>query len=103
MGLIISVFWLSASIIELHLIFTQFSDSWWGIVYMGLAVSAIAFVVRAELFRRYSANTVSAFLFISPITGLWLSHWFLGDPITWTLGLGGAMIALGVFLVYHFT
>ncbi len=33
------------------------------------------FVVRAELFRRYSASTVSAFLFTSPVIGLVLSHW----------------------------
>ncbi len=102
MSLSIPIFWLATSVFEFPFIFPQLSESWWGIVYMGLAVNAIAFVVRAELFRRYSANTVSAFLFVSPITGLWLSHWFLGDPITWTLGLGGAMVALGVFLVYHF-
>ncbi len=103
MSLSIPIFWLATYIFESPLIFPQISESWWGIVYMGLAVNAIAFVVRAELFRRYSASTVSAFLFVSPITGLWLSHWFLGDPITWTLGMGGAMVALGVFLVYHFT
>jgi drug/metabolite transporter (DMT)-like permease len=103
MGLSVPLFWLAASIFESPLIFPQLSESWWSIVYMGLAVNAIAFVVRAELFRRYSANTISAFLFISPITGLWLSYWFLGDPLTRTVGLGGAMVAVGVFLVYRFT
>ncbi len=103
MSLSIPIFWLAAYIFESPLIFPQLDASWWGIIYMGLAVNAIAFVVRAELFCRYNANTVSAFLFVSPITGLWLSHWFLGDPLTWTLGLGGAMVALGVFLVYYFT
>ena len=103
MSLSIPIFWLAAYIFESPLIFPQISESWWGIVYMGLAVNAIAFVVRTELFRRYNSNTVSAFLFVSPVTGLWLSHWFLGDPITRTLGMGSAMVALGVFLVYHFT
>ena len=102
MSLSIPIFWLAAFLFESPLIFPQFSESWWGIFYMGLVVNAIAFVLRAELFRRYSASTVSAFLFVSPITGLWLSHWFLDDPLTWTLGLGGVMVALGVFLVYHF-
>lgn len=103
MGLSVPIFWLAALIFEFPLNLTRFSESWWGIFYMGLVVNVIAFVVRAELFRRYSASTVSAFLFVSPITGLWLSHWFLDDPITWTLGVGGAMVALGVFLVYRFT
>ena len=103
MGLSVPIFWLAALIFEDALNLTRFSESWWGIFYMGLIVNAIAFVVRAELFRRYSASTVSAFLFVSPITGLWLSHWFLNDPLNWTLVLGGAMVALGVFLVYRFT
>ena len=102
MALSVPFFWLAASIFEFSLIFPHVSKSWWGIVYMSLAVNAIAFVVRAELFRRYHANTVSAFLFISPITGLCLSNWLLGDPLTWTVGLGGGMVALGVFLVYHY-
>jgi drug/metabolite transporter (DMT)-like permease len=103
MGLSVPIFWLAALIFESPLTFLPFSESWWGIAYMGLAVNAIAFVVRAELFRRYSANTISAFLFISPITGLWLSYWFLGEYLTWTVALGGAMVALGVFLVYRVT
>ena len=103
MGLSLPIFWLAAWIFEFPLKLPRFSEYWLGIVYMGLVVNAIAFVLRAELFRRYSAITVSAFLFISPITGLWLSRWFLGDPLTWTVGLGGAIVALGVFLVYRFT
>ena len=103
MGLSVPIFWLFASIFEFPFIVNQFSESYWGIVYMGLAVNAIAFVVRAELFHRYHASTVSAFLFISPITGLCLSSWLLGDPLTWTVGLGAGMVALGVFLVYRFT
>jgi drug/metabolite transporter (DMT)-like permease len=102
MSLSLPFFWLTSFIFESPLAFPQFSDSWWGIIYMGLAVNAIAFVVRAELFRRYSASTISAFLFISPISGLWLSNWLLGDILTWTILLGGIMVAVGVFLVYRF-
>ncbi|WP_088242181.1 EamA family transporter [Calothrix rhizosoleniae] len=88
---------------ESSLIIPQFSDSWLGIVYMGVAVNAIAFVLRAELFQRYSVSTISAFLFTSPIIGLFLSHWLLGDPLTWSVGLGGAVVSFGIFLVYRFT
>ena len=101
MSLSVPFFWLASLIFEYPLAFPQFSDSWWGIIYMGLAVNAIAFVVRAELFRRYSASTISAFLFISPISGLWLSNWLLGDILTWTILLGGIMVAMGVFFVYR--
>ena len=103
MALSVPIFWLAALIFESPLKLAPISLSWWGIFYLGLAVNAIAFVVRAELFRRYNANIVSAFLFISPITGLLLGHWLLGDPLTWTVGLGGAIVSLGVFLVYRFS
>ncbi len=103
MGLSVPIFWLAAWMFEPPLTIPQLSESWLGIVYMGLAVNAIAFVVRAELFRRYSANTVSAFLFTSPVIGLVLSHWLLGDPLNWAVGLGGALVSLGVSIVYRFT
>ena len=103
MGLSLPIFWLGTWILEPPLTIPPFSESWLGIVYMGFAVNALAFVVRAELFRRYSASTVSAFLFLSPIIGLLLSHWLLGDPLTSAAILGGALVSLGVFLVYRFT
>jgi drug/metabolite transporter (DMT)-like permease len=101
MSLSVPLFWLATLMFESPLIFSPLSHSWWGIIYMGLAVNALAFVLRAELFSRYSANTISVFLSISPLTGLWLSYWLLGEPLTRTVILGGAMIAIGVFLVYR--
>lgn len=103
MSLSVPIFWLAALTFESPLSFPQFSHSWGGIIYMGLMVNALAFVIRAELFRRYSASTISAFLFISPLAGLGSSYWFLGEPLNWLLGLGGGMIALGIFLVYRFS
>lgn len=73
------------------------------IIRMRFAVNAIAFVVRAELFRRYNASEVAAFLFISPVIGLVLSHLLLGDPLTWAVGLGGILVACGISIVYRFT
>lgn len=103
MSLSVPLFWSTAWLLESPVTIPQLSQSWLGIFYMGLAVNAIAFVVRAELFRRYNASEVAAFLFISPVIGLILSHLLLGDPLTWTVGLGGILVSLGVFIVYRFT
>lgn len=102
MSLSVPIFWLGAWMFESPLTMPSFSESWLSIVYMGLAVNVVALVVRAELFRHYSANTVSAFLFTSPVIGLVLSHWLLGDPLTWAVGLGGLLVSLGVFIVSRF-
>jgi drug/metabolite transporter (DMT)-like permease len=46
---------------------------------------------------------VAAFLFISPVLGLAMSHLLLGDPLTLAVGLGGILVSFGVFIVYRFT
>ncbi|MDJ0697905.1 DMT family transporter [Mastigocoleus sp. MO_188.B34] len=103
MVLSLPMFWLATILFEYPLNIPRFSESWLGIFYMGLAVNAIAFVVRAELFRRYSANTVSTFLFLTPVIGLVLGHLFLGEPLTRAVGLGAIVVSLGVLIVYRYT
>lgn len=94
-------FWLAAFIFESPLTLPQFSISWLAIAYNSLMTNAIGLVLRAELFRRYSANTVSSFLAFVPIIGLGLGHWLLAEPLNWTVGLGGVIVSSGVFIVYR--
>lgn len=68
--------------------------------YNGLMVYGLAYVVRAKLFQLYSANTISSFLLLSPIIGIFLAHILLGDPITLGIQLGGLMVIGGVLIVY---
>lgn len=95
------VFWLGAFSFESPLTLPQFSISWLAIAYNGLIGNAIGLALRAELFRRYSANTVSSFLAFVPIIGLGLGHWLLAEPLNWTVGLGGIIVSSGVFIVYR--
>jgi drug/metabolite transporter (DMT)-like permease len=68
--------------------------------YNGLIVYGLAYVVRAKLFQLYSANTISSFLLLSPIIGIFLAHILLGDPLTFGIQLGGLMVTSGVLIVY---
>lgn len=90
--------WLFESPISLP----RLSAPWWSLVYMGLAVNAIAFVVRAELFRRYDANIVASFLFIAPVIGVLLGHTLLDEPLSREVELGSLVLAIGVFWIYRY-
>ena len=68
--------------------------------YNGLIVYGLAYVVRAKLFQLYSANTISSFLLLSPIIGIFLAHILLSDPLTFGIQLGGLMVTSGVLIVY---
>jgi|GEM_PF-2462783 len=68
--------------------------------YNGLIVYGLSYVVRAKLFQLYSANTISSFLLLSPIIGIFLAHILLGDPLTFGIQLGGLMVTSGVLIVY---
>jgi drug/metabolite transporter (DMT)-like permease len=69
------------------------------ILYQGVVVAGICFIVWAELLRRHAAGTLSMFAFLVPITGIALSAWFFGEPLRVTLLAGGALVLLGVWAV----
>uniref|UniRef100_UPI0035C92422 hypothetical protein n=1 Tax=Lyngbya confervoides TaxID=207921 RepID=UPI0035C92422 len=64
-------------------------------------VNGVAFVIRAELFRRYDANIISSFLLASPIMGVILGYGLLADPLNWWVGLGALFVAFGIRFVYQ--
>jgi drug/metabolite transporter (DMT)-like permease len=69
------------------------------ILYQGVVVAGICFIVWAELLKRHAAGTLSMFAFLVPVTGIALSAWFFGEPLRATLLAGGALVLLGVWAV----
>ncbi|HIK12268.1 MAG TPA: DMT family transporter [Oscillatoriaceae cyanobacterium M33_DOE_052] len=96
-------FWLGAWLWESPLLIPAGFAPWWALVYLSVGVNAIAFATRAELFRRYNANSISSFMTISPVMGVILAHLLLGDPLNWGVGVGGAVVFAGVLLVYRYS
>jgi drug/metabolite transporter (DMT)-like permease len=70
-----------------------------GIAYQGIIVAGLGFAVSFELMKRYSPSTMVSFGFIAPISGVSLSIWLLGDPMTWSIALGTAGVGLGLILI----
>ncbi len=67
--------------------------------YTFVIVAFISYSIWFWLVRTYPPTKVAAFTFLSPCFGVLLGHVILGDPLSWTLGLGLLLVAFGIWLV----
>jgi drug/metabolite transporter (DMT)-like permease len=68
------------------------------VFYLGVIGSALAFVGLYWLLTKASATNVSLFTFITPIVALGLGWLFLKEVLDPNVGLGTALILIGVYL-----
>ena len=69
------------------------------LAYQTLWVVSVTFVVWFALVRRYSANRLSAFTFLTPLFGVAAGHLVLGEPLTGAFAAAVALVAGGLVLV----
>ena len=70
-----------------------------GLVYQGVIVAGLGFSVSFYLMARYTPSVIVSFNFVSPIAGVLLSAWLLGDVITGYLWAGLLLVAAGLYLI----
>jgi drug/metabolite transporter (DMT)-like permease len=68
-------------------------------LYQGSIIAGLTFVAWTALMRRHQIGQLSAFSFLTPIFGVFLSWLLLGDPITLPLFAGLAMVTAGLAVV----
>jgi drug/metabolite transporter (DMT)-like permease len=71
------------------------------VLFQGIVVGGFCFLAATTLLRRHNPSTLSAFSFIIPLSGVAFSHLLLGDPMTMTLVLSAAFVAVGITLVHR--
>jgi O-acetylserine/cysteine efflux transporter len=72
---------------------------WIAVVYMGLAMTAIAYAIWYGLLGRYPVNNVAPFLLLLPVVIATEGAVFLGEAMTWQTLAGGALILAGVAVI----
>ena len=80
----------------------RFNSTWQlaGILlYQGIGVACISYLIYISLIYRYKASTLAAFTFIAPLTGVIFSGLILSEPLTLWLWLGLALVSVGLWLV----
>ena len=68
------------------------------ILYQGLVVAGLCFILWVSLMRHHSASRLGAFGFATPLCGVFLSSWLLGEEVTLTLLLSVGLVAVGIFV-----
>lgn len=72
--------------------------SWWSAVALGVLCTGLAFVMYYRLIARIGATRASMVTYLVPLFGVAWAWWLLGEPLTLTMGVAGAMILGSVAL-----
>jgi drug/metabolite transporter (DMT)-like permease len=62
-------------------------------------VAGFGYLAWTNLLLKYRASSLSAFIFLMPVSGVLLGTIFLGDPVTTRLLVGLFCITAGILLV----
>jgi len=69
------------------------------VLYQGLVVASICFMIWTTLLRRHSAGTLAMFSFTVPVFGILASALIFGEPVTGRIVLTAAVVTLGIGIV----
>lgn len=69
------------------------------ILYQGAVVAGFCFVAWTLVLKHYPPSRLSVFFFTTPLWGITLSHFLIGEPITVGLAIGAALVAFGIYTV----
>jgi len=70
-----------------------------GILYQGVVIAGLGFTVNFYLMRRYRPSAMISFNFVSPVAGVLLGAWLLGEGVGAGLLGGMALVAAGLLLI----
>jgi drug/metabolite transporter (DMT)-like permease len=86
-------------LVERGLPLTFGPESVFAILYLAAAGSAYGFLALYWLFTRMEVTRISLFTFITPIVAVGLGWLLLGEGVAPAIGVGGALILVGVVFV----
>lgn len=70
-----------------------------GLLYQGVVIAGLGFLVFSYLMKRYSPSIVASFNFVSPLSGVLLSMLLLGDELTASILFGVIFVGAGLYLI----
>ena len=70
-----------------------------GLLYQGLVVAGICFVLHASLLKKHSASQISVFSFATPVFGVLFGVLLRDEPFNGLVVLGAFCVAAGIWLV----
>ena len=68
-------------------------------LFQGILVSFASYLVWFWLLRKYLASRLGVFSFMTPLFGVALGVWLLGEPLEPGFVVGAVLVLLGILLV----
>ncbi|MDH6575397.1 EamA family transporter [Kitasatospora sp. MAP5-34] len=75
------------------------TSSWLALAYLVVFGSLVAFTAYAWLLQSAPLPLVATYAYVNPVVAVFLGWLVLGEPLTWPILLGGAIVVGGVCLV----
>ena len=97
----IPIFFALSALLERGQTFYVDRDVALAIAYQGIVIAGFCFIFWTILLRHYNASKLGVFAFVSPISGVAISYWLLGEPITSTLIFGVLLVGLGIAIATY--
>ena len=66
--------------------------------YVGVVIAGFCFLTWTAVLARYRASRLTVMFFATPLSGVLLSWWIIGDPLGPSLLLGAVLVAAGIFV-----
>ncbi|MEU9981293.1 EamA family transporter [Streptomyces sp. NPDC050856] len=73
--------------------------SWTALAYLVVFGSLLAFTAYAWLIQTAPLSLVATYAYVNPVVAVALGALILGEPLTWPIALGGAIVVAGVCLI----
>jgi drug/metabolite transporter (DMT)-like permease len=74
-------------------------EGWWGVVFLGVACSGLAYIFWYDALQIIPASQIGVFLYVEPLVAVVVAARVLDEAMTLAALLGGAIILFGVWLV----
>lgn len=71
---------------------------WISLLYLAIGSTAFGWLLWTYLLRKHPAGAVSSYLFVVPLSGVFLGWVFLQEPVSWGLAIGAGLIGVGIYL-----
>ncbi|MEG2048800.1 MAG: DMT family transporter, partial [Comamonas sp.] len=72
---------------------------WSALAFNAVVVCFFSFLIWFSLLRKYLASRLGVFSFLTPILGVVLGAWLLGEPIEPNFAIGALLVLAGIVLV----
>ena len=100
-GLSVPAFFALSLIFERNITYQWNAQVTLGVLYQGVIIAGIGFIISTLLYQRYVASHVGVFHFATPIIGVIFSNLLLGEAISAGLIASMILVAAGIAIVNY--